>query len=250
MPVNHLEAHALTARLTDGCAFPYLLLLVSGGHTQIVLVEGVGSYSRWATTIDDALGEAFDKTAKLLCLPYPGGPNVERAARDGDPARFALPRPLIRTHGCDFSFSGLKTAVLYNVHGVPTKDSRPPSTPPQLEPQRLADIAASFQAACVAVIVKKLKRAIKKTGAKSVIVGGGVAYGAGKLIGFIIRMVGSHGFSEWHSALAARWDARLRDHRLAMVGAGIATLLLSIILKWLACFWSLCANMQINLTYQ
>ena len=91
LAVNHLEGHALTARLTDGLAFPYLLLLVSGGHTQIVLVRGVGDYERWATTIDDALGEAFDKTAKLLGLPYPGGPNVEKAARDGDPGALRLP---------------------------------------------------------------------------------------------------------------------------------------------------------------
>ncbi|MCC6981915.1 MAG: tRNA (adenosine(37)-N6)-threonylcarbamoyltransferase complex transferase subunit TsaD, partial [Bauldia sp.] len=95
LAVNHLEAHALTARLTDGLAFPYLLLLVSGGHTQIVRVDGVGDYTRYGSTIDDALGEAFDKTARLLGLPYPGGPEVERAALDGDPARFALPRPLL-----------------------------------------------------------------------------------------------------------------------------------------------------------
>ena len=91
--VNHLEGHALTARLTNGLAFPYLLLLVSGGHTQIVLVRGVGAYERWATTIDDALGEAFDKTAKLIGLPFPGGPNVEKAAETGNPHRFAFPRP-------------------------------------------------------------------------------------------------------------------------------------------------------------
>lgn len=94
IPVNHLEGHALTARLTDGIDFPYLLLLVSGGHTQIVYVEGVGRYQRWASTIDDALGEAFDKTAKLLGLPYPGGPSVEKAAAGGDAKRFAFPRPL------------------------------------------------------------------------------------------------------------------------------------------------------------
>src|SRR5262245_49272677 len=109
--VNHLEGHALTARLTDGLGFPYLLLLVSGGHTQIVLVRGVGAYERWATTIDDALGEAFDKTAKLIGLPFPGGPNVEKAAQGGDPARFAFPRPLKGEARPDFSFSGLKTAV-------------------------------------------------------------------------------------------------------------------------------------------
>ncbi len=109
--INHLEGHALTARLTDGLAFPYLLLLVSGGHTQIVLVKAVGHYERWGTTIDDALGEAFDKTAKLLGLPYPGGPEVERAARRGNPDRFLLPVPLKGTGRPDFSFSGLKTAL-------------------------------------------------------------------------------------------------------------------------------------------
>ena len=111
LPLNHLEGHALTATLTDGLAFPYLLLLVSGGHTQLVAVEGVGRYRRLGTTIDDALGEAFDKTAKLLGLPYPGGPNVERAAKAGDPKRFSLPRPMQDAPGCDFSFSGLKTAL-------------------------------------------------------------------------------------------------------------------------------------------
>src|SRR5689334_5889819 len=109
--VNHLEGHALTVRLTHGTPFPYLLLLVSGGHCQLLAVEGVGRYRRLGTTIDDAAGEAFDKTAKLLGLGYPGGPALERAARDGDPARFDLPRPLLGRPGCDFSFSGLKTAV-------------------------------------------------------------------------------------------------------------------------------------------
>jgi N6-L-threonylcarbamoyladenine synthase len=109
--VNHLEGHALTARLTDKLEFPYLLLLVSGGHTQMVLVRGLNDYERLGTTIDDALGEAFDKTAKLLGLPYPGGPAVERMALQGDPKRFALPRPLKGEARLDFSFSGLKTAV-------------------------------------------------------------------------------------------------------------------------------------------
>jgi N6-L-threonylcarbamoyladenine synthase len=111
LAINHLEGHALTARLTDGIAFPYLLLLVSGGHTQIVLVRSVGDYQRWATTIDDALGEAFDKTAKLVGLPYPGGPNVEKAAARGNAKRFDFPRPMKGAAQPDFSFSGLKTAV-------------------------------------------------------------------------------------------------------------------------------------------
>src|SRR5580698_9218997 len=109
--VNHLEAHALTARLTDGTAFPYCLFLASGGHTQIVAVRGVGDYVRLGTTLDDAIGEAFDKTAKLLGLTYPGGPQVEKEALDGDPARFALPRPMLGKLNADFSLSGLKTAL-------------------------------------------------------------------------------------------------------------------------------------------
>src|SRR5690606_29315763 len=116
--VNHLEGHALTARLTDGLSFPYLMLLVSGGPTQLILARGVGEYERWGTTIDDALGEAFDKTAKLLGLPYPGGPAVEQAALTGDPDRFQLPRPLVGEARLDFSFSGLKTAVRQAATGI------------------------------------------------------------------------------------------------------------------------------------
>ncbi|MCV0394461.1 MAG: tRNA (adenosine(37)-N6)-threonylcarbamoyltransferase complex transferase subunit TsaD [Rhizobiaceae bacterium] len=132
--VNHLEGHALTARLTSGLSFPYLLLLVSGGHTQMILVEGVGRYERWATTIDDALGEAFDKTAKLLGLPYPGGPSVEQAALAGDPTRFAFPRPLSGEARPDFSFSGLKTSVRQAATSLAP-----------LAEADVADICASFQ---------------------------------------------------------------------------------------------------------
>src|SRR6201997_3529120 len=109
--VNHLEAHALTARLTDGTPFPYCLFLASGGHTQILGVRGVGDYLRLGGTVDDAIGEAFDKTAKLLGLGYPGGPLVEREALRGDPQRFPLPRPMSGRHDADFSLSGLKTAL-------------------------------------------------------------------------------------------------------------------------------------------
>ena len=111
--VNHLEAHALTARLTASVAFPYLILLASGGHTQILAVKGVGDYDRLGATMDDAIGEAFDKTAKLLGLPYPGGPAVENAAKDGDAERFTLPRPMLGRPNADFSLSGLKTAVRF-----------------------------------------------------------------------------------------------------------------------------------------
>src|SRR5215211_1664193 len=111
LAVNHLEAHALTGRLTDGIGFPYLLLLASGGHTQLVAVRGVGDYVRLGTTIDDAIGEAFDKVAKLLGLGYPGGPQVEREARNGNPERFLLPRPMHVRPEPNFSLSGLKTAM-------------------------------------------------------------------------------------------------------------------------------------------
>jgi N6-L-threonylcarbamoyladenine synthase len=134
--VNHLEAHALTPRLTCALAFPYCLFLASGGHTQIVAVTGVGQYVRLGTTVDDAMGEAFDKVAKMLGLPYPGGPEVERAARDGDPARFAFPRPMLGRPDANFSLSGLKTAVRNEASRLGT-----------LEPQDISDLCAGFQAA-------------------------------------------------------------------------------------------------------
>ena len=124
LAINHLEAHALTARLTDGIAFPYLLLLVSGGHCQLLVVEGVGRYRRLGTTLDDALGEAFDKAAKMLGLGFPGGPAVERAARAGDPPRFALPRPMLGQPGCHFSFSGLKTALRQTIERLGPASAR------------------------------------------------------------------------------------------------------------------------------
>ena len=135
--VNHLEAHALTPRLTDVLEFPDRPFLASGGHTQIVAVVGVGQYVRLGTTVDDAMGEAFDKVAKMLSLPYPGGPEVERAAVNGDPQRFAFPRPMFGRPDANFSLSGLKTAVR-------TEASR--LTPP-LEPQDINDLCAGFQAA-------------------------------------------------------------------------------------------------------
>ena len=168
--VNHLEGHALTARLTDNVAFPYLLLLVSGGHSQLLIVEAVGKYRRLGTTIDDAVGEAFDKVAKLLNLGFPGGPAVEKIARAGNPARFTLPRPLIGKAGCDFSFSGLKTAVrqLAAAQG-------------NLDDQTKADIAAAFQIAVGDVIADRVAHAIDMTneilGTASgrLVVAGGVA---------------------------------------------------------------------------
>jgi N6-L-threonylcarbamoyladenine synthase len=167
--VNHLEGHALTARLTDNVAFPYLLLLISGGHCQLLEVAGVGAYRRIGTTIDDAVGEAFDKTAKLLGLGFPGGPAVETAAAQGDPKAFALPRPLAGTETCDFSFSGLKTAVLHAV-----RDAGP------LNDQRRADMAASFQAAVADVLADRSTRAMaqfasRHPNARTLVVAGGVA---------------------------------------------------------------------------
>jgi N6-L-threonylcarbamoyladenine synthase len=134
--VNHLEAHALTPRLTCALAFPYCLFLASGGHTQIVAVIGVGQYVRLGTTVDDAMGEAFDKIAKMLSLPYPGGPEVERAAADGNPKRFAFPRPMLGRPDANFSLSGLKTAVRNEA-----------SRMIPLEPQDVSDLCAGFQAA-------------------------------------------------------------------------------------------------------
>lgn len=148
--VNHLEGHALTARLTDGIEFPYLLLLVSGGHCQLLTVKGVGDYQRLGTTIDDAVGEAFDKTAKMLGLGYPGGPAVEKAARDGDANRFALPRPLSGRPGCDFSFSGLKTAVRRKIEELES-----------LAASDVDDLAASFQAAVADSLADRCANAIE-----------------------------------------------------------------------------------------
>ncbi|WP_020187139.1 tRNA (adenosine(37)-N6)-threonylcarbamoyltransferase complex transferase subunit TsaD [Methylopila sp. 73B] len=144
--VNHLEAHALTARLTDGVAFPYLLLLASGGHTQLLAVLGVGRYLRLGATLDDALGEAFDKVAKMLGLGYPGGPQVELRAANGDPARFAFPRPMHGRAEPNFSLSGLKTAVRLEAE----------RTAP-LSESDVDDLCASFQAAVVDVVANRTR---------------------------------------------------------------------------------------------
>jgi N6-L-threonylcarbamoyladenine synthase len=173
--VNHLEAHALTARLPGlveaGVAFPYLLLLVSGGHCQCVAVEGVGRHVRLGSTMDDAAGEAFDKVAKLLGLGWPGGPALERLAAAGNAQRFAFPRPLLGRRGCDFSFSGLKTAVAHEVarHGAGA-----------LPTHVAADIAASFQRAVAEVLADRARHAMammreRAPHARVLIVAGGVA---------------------------------------------------------------------------
>lgn len=187
--INHLEGHALTARLTDGVAFPYLMLLVSGGHTQLVLVKGVGDYERWGTTIDDALGEAFDKTAKLLGLPYPGGPAVERAAASGDPKRFVFPRPLVGEARLDFSFSGLKTAVRQAAESIaPVTD------------QDIADICASFQHAISRTLKDRIGRGLQRfseafprVDQPALVVAGGVA--ANKVVRQTLdELCATHGF--------------------------------------------------------
>jgi N6-L-threonylcarbamoyladenine synthase len=151
MPVNHLEAHALTARLTGEVDYPYLNLLVSGGHTQIICVKGLGRYERWATTIDDALGEAFDKTAKLLGLAFPGGPAVEAAAAEGDPQRFRFPRPLKGRGTMNFSFSGLKTAVRIEAERLAI-----------LRGSDVADICAGFQQAVCEIMVDRADQAMRR----------------------------------------------------------------------------------------
>ena len=148
--VNHLEAHALTARLTDGVGFPYCLFLASGGHTQIVAVRGVGDYVRLGTTMDDAVGEAFDKTAKLLGLPYPGGPQVEKEAEGGNATRFALPRPMLGKLNADFSLSGLKTALRLEAEKIAP-----------ISETDVRDLCASFQQAVVDVVADRLRTGLR-----------------------------------------------------------------------------------------
>jgi tRNA N6-adenosine threonylcarbamoyltransferase len=167
--VNHLEAHALTARLTDAIEFPYCLFLASGGHTQVVAVLDVGKYERIGTTIDDAIGEAFDKTAKLLGLAYPGGPEVEREAQRGDPGRFILPRPMLGRAEADFSLSGLKTALRVEAEKVAP-----------LSDQDVADLCASFQQAVVDVVTDRLRAGLRQFrerfgGPTALVAAGGVA---------------------------------------------------------------------------
>jgi N6-L-threonylcarbamoyladenine synthase len=171
--VNHLAGHALTPRLLDaGLRFPYLMLLVSGGHCQFLRVEAADRFTRLGGTIDDAPGEAFDKVAKVLGLPQPGGPAVEAAAAAGDAARFALPRPLLDRAGCDLSFSGLKTAVLRQRDALVTAEGG-------LRVQDRADLCAGFQAAVADVLAEKARRALGAAGPVTLFaVAGGVAANA------------------------------------------------------------------------
>ncbi|WP_419906953.1 tRNA (adenosine(37)-N6)-threonylcarbamoyltransferase complex transferase subunit TsaD [Hoeflea sp.] len=188
--INHLEGHALTARLTHRLPFPYLLLLVSGGHTQMILVRGVDDYERWGTTIDDALGEAFDKTAKLIGLPYPGGPEVEKAAARGDAGRFDLPTPLRGEQRLDFSFSGLKTAVRQTAQSIAP-----------LSEKDVDDICASFQDAITTTLRERVERSLQRfsetygneISEPVLVVAGGVAANAA-IRGSLEALCGKKGF--------------------------------------------------------
>ncbi len=171
--INHLAGHALTPRLTDDLAFPYLILLVSGGHCQFLIAEAADRFTRLGGTIDDAPGEAFDKTAKLLGLPQPGGPSVEAEAESGDPARFGFPRPLLDRPGCDMSFSGLKTALLRARDALVAEKGG-------LSMQDRRDLCAGFQCAVADVLVEKSGRALaafaeRARGGGGFAVAGGVA---------------------------------------------------------------------------
>ena len=170
LAVNHLEGHALSVRLTDDVAFPYLLLLISGGHCQLLIVDGIGRFQSLGTTLDDAAGEAFDKVAKMTGLGYPGGPAVEQAAAAGDPTRFTLPRPMKGREGCDFSFAGLKTAVRHALDRLPEA----------LTEQDAADMARAFQDSVADVVADRTGNAIDlfreaRPNGRDLVVAGGVA---------------------------------------------------------------------------
>jgi len=201
LAINHLEAHALTVGLTDAVQPPYLMLLVSGGHTQILWVEDVARYHRLATTIDDALGEAFDKTAKLLGLPMPGGPAVERAARSGDGTRFKLPRPMLGREDPHFSFAGLKTAVRHAAQKAAP-----------LSPHDISDLCAAFQAAVCDSVADRVAKAMVSAADRFApganppfVVAGGVA--ANEAIKTALQLVAQrHGFTLFAPPIALCTD--------------------------------------------
>ncbi len=212
--VNHLEAHALSARLVAEVPFPYLLLLVTGGHCQLVSVEDLGRYKVLGTTLDDAIGEAFDKTAKMLGLPYPGGPAIEAAAVEGDARRFGFPRPLLGRPGCDFSFSGLKTAVAQTVDRLP---------PGKLGQHDIADVAASFQAAVTDTVLDRTRAGIETFAAahptaRRLVVAGGVAANAA-LRSALDDLAGAEGFT-----LSAPPPELCTDNAAMVAWAGIERL--------------------------
>jgi len=170
IPVNHLEAHLMAPFLSTGdISFPFLTLLVSGGHSLIIDVEAFNKYKILGQSRDDAVGEAFDKVAKLIGLGYPGGPEIEKISKNGDSKKFDFPQPMLHSPNYDFSFSGLKTAVLYTVQGIQ-----------EIDKQIQADIAASFQHVVTEVLIKKVTKALEDTGRKSIVMTGGVA--ANKLL--------------------------------------------------------------------
>lgn len=186
--VNHLEGHALTARLTDELEFPFLLLLVSGGHCQFLSVTHVGKYEKLGGTVDDALGEAFDKTAKMLGLPYPGGPQVEQLAKQGNEKAFAFPVPMKGRAGCDFSFSGLKTAVRHAIQNIG-----------EVSDKQRADICASFQFTAAESICDRMQHAIaafqqKHPEGRAFVLAGGVAANQ-YLRGCIEHVASQHGMA-------------------------------------------------------
>lgn len=164
IPVHHLEAHLMAPALDfDDIGFPFISLLVSGGHSLIIDVKGLGDYTILGESQDDAVGEAFDKVGKLLNLPYPGGPHIERIAKNGDPKKFNYPRPMMHSDNLNLSFSGLKTAVLYSIRDLENLD------------EHIPDIAASFQRAAIDVLVSKIKKSLTQTNRDTLILAGGVA---------------------------------------------------------------------------
>ena len=218
--VNHLEGHALSARLTDDVPFPFLLLLVSGGHCQLLIVEGVGRYRRLGTTIDDAAGEAFDKGAKLLGLGFPGGPAIERTAQSGDAARYALPRPLKGRPGCDFSFSGLKTALRQQVAALAVAGALPP--------QDRTDLAAALQASIADCLIDRTANAIALFRAahpegRTLVVAGGVAANT-LLRARLAALAAAHGL-----ALVAPPPALCTDNGAMIAWAGLERLRLGLV---------------------
>jgi tRNA N6-adenosine threonylcarbamoyltransferase len=218
--VNHLEGHALSARLTEDVPFPFLLLLVSGGHCQLLIVEGVGRYRRLGTTIDDAAGEAFDKGAKLLGLGFPGGPAIERAAQSGDAARFPLPRPLKGRPGCDFSFSGLKTALRQQVTAF--------SPARALASRDQADFAAALQEAIADCLIDRTAHAIAlfrraHPEGRTLVVAGGVAANA-VLRRRLTALAGAHDL-----ALVAPPPALCTDNGAMIAWAGLERLRLGLV---------------------
>jgi N6-L-threonylcarbamoyladenine synthase len=214
--VNHLEAHALMPRMTDEVKFPFLLLLASGGHTQLLAVTGVGQYQKLGTTIDDAIGEAFDKAAKMLGLPYPGGPHVEKEAERGDPERFALPRPMLGRPAPDFSLSGLKTAPRLEAEKIAPLTQRD-----------IADLCASFQAAIVDVVVDRTRVALRRFRDQvgqptALVVAGGVAANQALRRG-LQRLAGETGLR-----FAAPSPALCTDNGAMIAWAGIERLRLGL----------------------